>query len=161
MNKQPWQLTKDEWSSRRESIRPNTAQSRPSKSDASTAIRRFQELEWLCYGISFPDRNVTWEDVIDKARREGKLLVYGRDDLMVIAAFRYCLGRQSYIVSDCADWLISNWHTFSKNTTLVIRNEIEDAFKKHDELIDHEYSPLGSDCDVVQWGRVRALWAKS
>lgn len=30
----------------------------------------------------------------------------GHDHLMVIAATRYCLGRMSYIVSDCADWLI-------------------------------------------------------
>ena len=27
---------------------------------------------------------------------------YGRDDLMAVAAFRYSLGRMTYIVSDCA-----------------------------------------------------------
>ena len=34
---------------------------------------------------------------------------YGRADLMAIAAVRYCLGRMSYIVGDCADWLIAEW----------------------------------------------------
>ena len=34
---------------------------------------------------------------------------YGRDGLMAIAAFRYCLGRQTYIVGDCAEWLCEQW----------------------------------------------------
>lgn len=30
---------------------------------------------------------------------------WGRSDLMATAAVRYCLGRCSYIVGDCVDWL--------------------------------------------------------
>ena len=39
---------------------------------------------------------------------------YGRDDLMAVAAFRYSLGRMTYIVSDCAHWLLSNGRTSRK-----------------------------------------------
>lgn len=69
----PWQLTKEQWNHLRESIRPNVAQSRPSKSDSATAIRRAKELEWLLFGIVSPERPVRWEDVIEKAQREGRI----------------------------------------------------------------------------------------
>lgn len=34
---------------------------------------------------------------------------FGRHDLMAVAAFRYALGRMTYIVSDCADWLVEQY----------------------------------------------------
>ena len=42
--------------------------------------------------------------------------VSGHDHLMIIAATRYCLGRMTYIVSDCADWLIKIWPLLSPST---------------------------------------------
>ena len=41
---------------------------------------------------------------------------WGFNQLMVIAAFRYCVGRQTYIVGACADWLIEVWPLLSDNT---------------------------------------------
>ena len=32
---------------------------------------------------------------------------WGWNEIMVISAFRYCVGRQTYVVQACADWLIS------------------------------------------------------
>ena len=66
----PWQLTEGEWNYLREQVRPNVAQSRPSVSCKSIAIRRAQELDWLLYGIVLVDRPVTWRDVISKHEQE-------------------------------------------------------------------------------------------
>ena len=85
---------------------------------------------------------------------------YGRDELMVIAAVRYCLGRQTYIVSDCATWLIANWERFAPGTRKLIQRDIEKAFAEDDRLfsIGYHYRPLGMDCDGADWVRVRKLW---
>jgi hypothetical protein len=48
------------------------------------------------------------------------------DQLMTIAAFRYCLGRQSYIVGACLDWLYETWDQFTENTRqVIVRDTIE------------------------------------
>ena len=85
----------------------------------------------------------------------------GHDHLMVIAATRYCLGRMTYIVSDCADWLIKIWPLLSPSTQRIVRADIEEAFSRDDA--DREagrtYKALGHDCDRHQWARVRVLWS--
>lgn len=83
------------------------------------------------------------------------------DHLMVIAAFRYCLGRMTYIVGDCASWLIKIWPYLSKETQNIIKRDLEEAFTRDDEARadGHEYKPLGADCDRFQWERVRKLWS--
>lgn len=86
--------------------------------------------------------------------------ISGHDHLMVIAATRYCLGRMTYIVSDCADWLIKTWPILSEATRKIIQRDIEEAFARDDA--DREagraFKALGHDCDRKQWERVRALW---
>jgi hypothetical protein len=48
------------------------------------------------------------------------------DQLMVMAAHRYCLGRMTYIVSACCEWLVDTWPQFEPNTKYVIlRDTIE------------------------------------
>lgn len=83
-----------------------------------------------------------------------------RDNLMIIAAFRYCLGRMTYIVSDCAEWVIANWDDWPESVKKIIRNDLEEAFKRDDEarLDGKENKPLGLDYDRNQWERVRNLW---
>lgn len=87
---------------------------------------------------------------------------FGRNDLMVMAAFRYCLGRQSYIVSDCADWLIEQWPNFSDSTKEIIKRDLEEEFQRDNEARATKeaicFKPLGMDCDRTQWERVRQLW---
>lgn len=51
------------------------------------------------------------------------------DQLMCIAAFRYCLGRQSYIVGSCLDWLPTVWPDLTQNTRLVVVRDIVEALQ--------------------------------
>ena len=94
---------------------------------------------------------------------------YGRDNLMVIAAMRYCLGRSSYIVSHCVDWLIWLWPQLDEKTKETIQRAIDDGFKRDDGARDRyktlpkplrlRHYALGMDMDRAEWERVRALWA--
>ena len=86
---------------------------------------------------------------------------YGRDDLMVVASVRYCLGRMTCVVSDCCDWLIEIWPTLTESTRNIVKRDIEDEFKRDDDARERgdEFKPLGWDCDRRQWERVRRLWS--
>lgn len=85
---------------------------------------------------------------------------WGRDGLMALAAFRYCLGRMTYIVGDCADWIVSVWDELPPNIKQLIRRELEEAFKRDDEerAEGDQFKTLGHDCDRSEWGRVRKLY---
>jgi hypothetical protein len=82
---------------------------------------------------------------------------------MAVAAFRYCCGRQTYIVSDCADWLIAQWPRLAPNARAVIQRDLEEDFRRDDNARakGSDYKPLGADCDRQQWERVRRLWSIS
>lgn len=88
---------------------------------------------------------------------------WGFNALMVTAAFRYCLGRQTYIVGACADWIVENWKRFPEGPRAVIQRDLEEEFKRDDQARAHgeDYKPLGWDCDRRDWERVRALWMKT
>lgn len=73
------------------------------------------------------------------------LQAWGMNDLMVTAAHRYCLGRRSYIVSECVDWLIKNWGLFHVETKKQIIVETKEAIER---------GFAGDDCDVEQWQRL-------
>jgi hypothetical protein len=79
---------------------------------------------------------------------------------MAIAAVRYCLGRMTYITSDCAEWLCEQWPNIKSSARAVIQRDIEEAFTRDDEVRarDVAYKPLGWDCDRAEWEKVRALW---
>jgi hypothetical protein len=83
---------------------------------------------------------------IEEREQESKLL-FGEvfqfggldDELMTMAAFRYCLGRRSYIVGACIDWLKRNWQKFTPNTQRVIVRDIVEALQRDEagsQLID-------------------------
>ena len=80
---------------------------------------------------------------------------------MAIAAVRYCLGRQTYIVSDCRDWLIEQWPNIKPSARAVIQRDIEESFARDDESREagNSYRPLGMDWDREDWEKVRGLWA--
>lgn len=87
---------------------------------------------------------------------------WGRGDLMAITAFRYCLGRMTYIVGDCEQWIVANWEHFPENVRELIQREVEEEIKRDDEARERgeEYKPLGHDCDRAAWVRVASLWRK-
>lgn len=90
-----------------------------------------------------------------------QLGAWGRDDLMAIAAVRYCLGRMTYITSDCSEWLLQQWPNIKPNARTVIQRDIDEAFARDDEAREagDSYKPLGWDCDRAVWQKVRELWA--
>ena len=67
------------------------------------------------------------------------------EQFVVIAAFRYALGRRSYAVSLIADWLIKNWNEISINDQNLIRREIQEALDR-----DH----AGMEMDKEEWRKV-------
>jgi len=74
-----------------------------------------------------------------------------REELMNVAAFRYCLGRSSYIVGACIDWLKRYWKDFSKNTQSVILRDLVEALQD---------GMVGMEMDDNAW-RAFAYWALS
>jgi hypothetical protein len=83
---------------------------------------------------------------------------WGRSDLMVIAAVRYCLGRMSYIVSDCVDWLIQIWPDLSDNTRATILRDVRLEIERDNERMKEDgtrpnFGPLGMDIDRKEWLR--------
>lgn len=79
---------------------------------------------------------------------------------MAMAAFRYCMGRMTYIVGDCERWIFANWENFPANVRALIQREVEEEIKRDDEVRERgdQYKPLGWDCDRAAWIRVRSLW---
>ena len=87
---------------------------------------------------------------------------WGYDGLMAIAAFRYCLGRMTYIVGDCERWIFANWDNFPPNIRKLIQRDLEEEFARDDEARERgaAHKPLGHDCDRAAWERVASLWRK-
>lgn len=69
--------------------------------------------------------------------------------LMVMAAHRYCLGRQSYIVGSCIEWLRAWWPQLEDNTRSVIVRDTIEALQDGN---------AGGACDTEDWRRF-AEWA--
>ena len=68
--------------------------------------------------------------------------------LMVTAAHRYCLGRRSYIVESCVDWLLAHWDEFGYKTKATIIRDTETALENH---------LAGTEMDEKQWRRLLAV----
>lgn len=83
---------------------------------------------------------------------------WGRSDLMALAAVRYCLGRQSYIVGDCVAWLIQQRGAIDPSTMRTIERDIRELLKRDDEARERgdEHLPLGMDMDRREWERALA-----
>lgn len=75
------------------------------------------------------------------------------DQLMCMAAHRYCLGRRSYIGSCCREWLTSHWGQFEPTTQqVIVRDTLEWL---------HERVPGENDFDFRGWVQFGDwAWAK-
>lgn len=73
---------------------------------------------------------------------------WGFHNLMVLAAFRYCLGRQSYIVSCCTEWLTQYWPVIDDDNKKLIDKEIREAI---------EGGWVGDQCDKQNWEKILQL----
>jgi hypothetical protein len=62
--------------------------------------------------------------------------------LMAIAAHRYCLGRQTYIVSCCVEWLKAWWRMVDHDTRNVILRDTAEALARNE---------AGAPMDAQDW----------
>ncbi|WP_088255567.1 hypothetical protein [Fimbriiglobus ruber] len=67
------------------------------------------------------------------------------DSEIVFYAFRYCLGRQTYAVSTCADYLVDRWGELQERDRELIVKEIRKALAE---------GKAGAACDVESWQSV-------
>jgi hypothetical protein len=67
---------------------------------------------------------------------------------MLLSAFRYALGRRTYITMETAEWLIRYWGILPDNWQSQIQQDIERAIARGD---------AGMQCDVREWQRVLEL----
>lgn len=70
------------------------------------------------------------------------------NDAIVLYAFRYCLGRRTYAVSDCVRFLQQHWHTLRPRTQHLIHGEIREAIARNE---------AGDVIDVAMWHDVLRL----
>jgi hypothetical protein len=94
---------------------------------------------------------------------EGLLIPLGEIRSIVIAAFRYYLGRQTIGVWGFGRWLEAAWRDLDESTRAIIERELENAFASDDAdrkmpLRSGCYYYLGQDCDRAAWSRVRRLY---
>lgn len=64
------------------------------------------------------------------------------DQLMALAAFRYCLHRRSYIVGACHDWVRNTWHEFAHSTRSVMIRDLAEGIER---------GTVGDDLSVLSW----------
>ena len=74
------------------------------------------------------------------------------DGLIALCAFRYALGRTSFVVPHVAGWLITNRHGLSDAGRRLMVREIDEAGRRN---------ALGMDCDRAEWMRVREAFVAS
>lgn len=67
---------------------------------------------------------------------------------MIFYAFRYCLGRRSYVVGDCVAYLCKHWARIDARIQADIKRNITAAFA-HDRY--------GSEIDRAEWAKVLDL----
>lgn len=82
----------------------------------------------------------------DTAASDQRTGMFLADRLIAISAFRYALGRKTYIPGHVVDWLLTNRSKLTRHDRDLIVREIDEA----DRL-----QQLGMDCDVATWSRLR------
>jgi len=70
------------------------------------------------------------------------------EEILLACAFRYCLGRRTYVVSSCTSQLKKKYHLLSDHFKFRTMKEIDEA--------DFEEN-LGDSFDVREWRTIRNL----
>ena len=76
-------------------------------------------------------------------------LKFREDRLVLLCAFRYALGRRTYVVSEMVHEIISNWDRIRTQDKEIIKRDIN----AHKEL----YGDLGDTCDEEEWNKILEL----
>ncbi|MEA3386968.1 MAG: hypothetical protein U9Q66_00825 [Patescibacteria group bacterium] len=108
------------------------------------------EFDVLAQAISMSD-DVTDEqlqecyDILEGLLQKPAIKV---SELTLLASFRYALGRQTYIVSEVVENILSNWQILSQNAKDKIKTEIKEAM---------ENNSIGHDIDKQSWSKIIEL----
>ena len=88
---------------------------------------------------------------------------WGWEELMVVAAFRYCLGSTTYMSDVCAEWISKMWPEFSEGNRQLIERDLEEAFRDDDRqrVAGERHKTLGYDDNRAAWEKVRGLWTQT
>ena len=80
-----------------------------------------------------------------------------RDSEIVFYAFRYCLGRMTYAVSDFCSYATAHIRKIGSHELELMDKEITEAddADKADATTTRYCSRLGWDCDRADWLRLR------
>ena len=85
---------------------------------------------------------------ISKTRSNPSKAFTTPDDVIIFSAFRYALGRRTYVVGVVVDYIIENWRKFSIHDQERFVKEIKEQEKEFD---------LGMDMDKREWYRIVQL----
>lgn len=69
---------------------------------------------------------------------------------IIFCAFRYALGRRTYIVSTVANFIRDNLQYIQTKDIKLMIKEIEEKNMTHSHR-DMEYNELGDPCDINVW----------
>jgi hypothetical protein len=69
-------------------------------------------------------------------------------DTIMFCAFRYALGRKSYITNTISYYIIGYWKDLNRRTRIQIQEEIRTAIW---------LKQAGFDCDVKEWEKILEL----
>lgn len=80
-------------------------------------------------------------------------------DFIIIGAFRYAMGRKTFMPSMVCKWLRANWADFNERTRMVIARDLKSEIEMDDRVrkMAEENKgkiyglPLGHDCDRAEW----------
>lgn len=72
-------------------------------------------------------------------------------EMMLLSAFRYSLGRTTYMSGVCVEWLTKYWDIMPYNYKEQIHRDITHAI---------EVGMAGHDCDIAEWKKLLKLELK-
>ena len=87
----------------------------------------------------------------DKMREQLKIR-FDDPTLTMLCAFRYALGRRTYVTSCTVGDITKNWDELNKYHQSLIQREIDDYKELHGNL--------GDSCDEQQWNEILKLTIK-
>jgi hypothetical protein len=74
--------------------------------------------------------------------------------IMVMAALRYALGRNSYVSGAVIDWISLHWDSLDSNTKVVIvRDVFEYLYRDYSFKNDAQFIDVAGDYDNKEWSR--------
>ena len=91
-----------------------------------------------------------------------KTMLTEEESEIYFCAFRYCLGRMTYVVSDYCEEATRKIRQITDHFLLLLEKELSEAIQKDDEqrANGEPYKTLGMDCDRVDWVKLFGLVSK-